>query len=88
MAAQAHQDAVQVVSSHISGRSREQRPRLALVVCDETLHLTVYLFVGQIHAVYALDLQKKTAIVDFYVWMVLSRTHQEQQEWWESHFRK
>lgn len=67
MAAQAHQDAVQVVSSHISGRTGEQRPRLALVVRDEALHLTVYLFVGQIHAVYALDLRKKTsAIVIFF----------------------
>lgn len=87
MAAQAHQDAVQVVSSHIGGRSWEQRPRLALVVRDEALHLTVYLFVGQIHAVYALDLRKKTAIVNLYVWRVMSRTHPEQQDWWESYFR-
>lgn len=53
----AHQDAVEVVSSHVGGGSRQQRPRLALVVSEEALHLAVDQFVGQIHAVYTLHLQ-------------------------------
>lgn len=56
-AAEAHQDAVKVVSSHVGGGSRQQRPRLALVVREETLHLAVEQFVGQIHSVYPLHLQ-------------------------------
>lgn len=56
-AAGAHQDAVEVVSSHVGGGSRQQRPRLALVVREETLHLAIDQFVGQIHAVYTFHLQ-------------------------------
>lgn len=56
-AAGAHQDAVEVVSSHVGGRGRQQRPRLALVVGEEALHLAVDQPVGQIHAVYTLHLQ-------------------------------
>lgn len=72
-AAGAHQDAVEVVSSHVGGGSRQQRPRLALVVRKETLDLAVDQFVGQIHAVYAFNLlgrgegegEKTTASVSF-----------------------
>lgn len=59
MAAGAHQDAVEVVPSHVSGGRRQQRPRLALVVREETLHLTVDQFVGQIHAIDALHLRSE-----------------------------
>lgn len=56
-----HQDAVKVISSHISGRGCQQCPCLSLVVCDETLDVIVHQFVGEIHAVYPLNLQKETA---------------------------
>ena len=52
---------MKVISSHISGRSRQQGPRLSLVVRDESLDVTVHYFVGEIHAVYPLDLQRETA---------------------------
>lgn len=59
--AKAHQDAVKVISSHISGRSWQQGPCLSLVVCDKTLDMIVHQFIGEIHAVYPLNLRKKTA---------------------------
>lgn len=83
-AAGAHQDAVEVVSSHVGGGSRQQRPRLALVVREETLHLAIDQFVGQIHAVYTFHLQvgeggKKTASVSFLcerlLWMLRSNRY-------------
>lgn len=57
--AQAHQDAVKVISSHISSRSWQQGPRLSFVVCDKTLNMIVHQFIGKIHAVYPLNLRKK-----------------------------
>lgn len=60
----AHQDAVKVISSHISGRSCQQGPCLSLVVCDETLDVIVHQFVGEIHAVYPLNLQTETAKIE------------------------
>lgn len=64
----AHQDAVEIISSHISCRSRQQGPCLSLVVCDKGLDMSVKDFVGEIHAVYPLDLRKKTEKNAFIVW--------------------
>lgn len=57
--AQAHQNAVKVISSHIAGRSWQQSPCLSLVVCDESLDVIIHQFVGEVHAVYPLNLQKE-----------------------------
>lgn len=55
----AHQNAVEVISGHIGGRSRQQGPGLSFVVCDESLDVDVHQFVGKIHAVYPLHLGHK-----------------------------
>lgn len=55
----AHQNAVEVISGHVGGRSWQQGPRLAFVVRNESLDVLVHQFVGQIHAVDALHLGHK-----------------------------
>lgn len=55
----AHQNAVEVISGHIGGRSWQQGPRLSFVVRDESLDLIIHQFVGEIHAVNALHLGHK-----------------------------
>ena len=57
--ARAHQNAVEVISSHIGGGSWQQGPRLSLVVRDESLDVAVQQFVGEVHAVYPLNLRRK-----------------------------
>lgn len=57
----AHQDAVKVISHNISSGSWQQGPCLSLVVGDKSLDVTVHQFVGEIHAVYSLNLRRKTA---------------------------
>lgn len=58
--AQAHQNAVKVISSHITGRCRQKGPSLSLVVGDKSLYVIIHQFVGQIHPIYPLNLEGKS----------------------------
>lgn len=64
----AHQNAVEVISGHIDGRSGQQGPRLSFVVCDESLDVLVHQFVGEVHAVNPLHLGHNAILLSCDLW--------------------
>lgn len=64
----AHQNAVEVISGHIDGRSGQEGPCLSFVVCDKSLDVLVHQFVGEVHAVNPLHLGHKAMLLSCDLW--------------------